>query len=53
MTNEDLISRLEGVRDETYHAYISHQDHTHLYLLYDRLRQIVEELKQPQPAEQR
>lgn len=53
MTNEELVARLEGLRDELYSAHAIHGNDANLYLLYDRLRQIVEELKAPEPAEPR
>lgn len=47
----DLVPRLEGIRDELYAEYVIHPERSNLYLLYDRIRQIVEELKERQPVE--
>lgn len=50
MTTEDLVAKLEGLRDELFAAHSVHSNDVNLYLLYDRLRQVIEELKE-QPAE--
>lgn len=53
MTNQELVSKLEGLRDEMYTAHVVHKNDIQLYLLYDRLRQIVEALKEPEPSQAR